>query len=73
MDERTALAQRVRLFSQFEQLQTGLRYGDADAEMEARRLLARVVSRGSCDLLAQVFRGIVLAWDEEQSAWDEIP
>ena len=62
--------QRLRLLQRFEQLSAALADNAPRAENEARIILARVVARGSCPLLAQVFRGIIMAWDKEhESEW----
>jgi hypothetical protein len=63
---------RLRLLHFLEQLAAGLDGGEPRAEQEARIILARVVSRGSADILAQVFRGIIREWDSEQADWDAI-
>ena len=59
-DEKT----RLRLLHQFEQMQSGLSARESSAEYATRVLLAKVSTRGSTPLLAQVMRGIILVWDE---------
>lgn len=70
MDPDTRL--RLRLLSRLEQLSAGLASRNSDCEGEARDILRRVVSKGSCAMLAHVFRGIVLAWDEEENEWERM-
>ncbi len=70
MDSDTVL--RMRLLQRTEQLQAALAAGDKAAETEAREILRRVQTKGSCALLDQVYRGIILAWDEEQAEWERI-
>ena len=72
MDDRTAKRERLKLLHFLEQLAANLAAGNRQAEQTARTILARVALDGSCAILAQVFRGIVLARDEEQNSWDEL-
>jgi hypothetical protein len=62
MDESRIL--RLRLLQRFEQLAQSLADNDPSAERDARTYLARIVSRGSIGVLAQVYRGIVLGMDD---------
>jgi hypothetical protein len=55
---------RLRLLARMEQLSAALASADPAAESEARTILARICLDGSVLILADVFRGIVLAWDE---------
>ena len=58
------LALRLKCLVRLEQLQSGIAHGDPHAVADGRDILRRIVSKGSAYALAQVFRGILLAWDE---------
>ena len=68
IDERT----RLRLLARFEQLHAALLAGDSRAEAEARDILRRIISKGSCAILAQVFGGIISAWDRQNEEWERL-
>jgi hypothetical protein len=70
MDSETVFM--LRLLQRTEQMQAALAAGDKAAEAEAREILRRVQTKGSCSLLAMVYRGIILAWDEDLADWERI-
>ena len=59
---------RLRLLQRIEQLQAGLSREESTSIRDARTILARVSIRGSPQVLAQVFAGIILVWDSTD--WD---
>jgi len=72
MDLETARRERLKLLHWLEQLSAALFAGEKEAEQTARIVLARIAVKGSVEILAQVFRGIVLSRDEEQKGWDRL-
>ena len=62
---------RLRLLQSFEQLSSALADNNPQAIAKARAILSCVAGRGTAPLLAQVFRGIVKAWDSEDALWRE--
>jgi len=72
MDLETARRERLKLLHWLEQLSAALFAGEKEAEQNARIVLARIAVKGSVEILAQVFRGIVLSRDEEQPGWEEL-
>jgi len=72
MDLETARRKRLKLLHWLEQLSAALFAGEEEAERDARIVLARIAVKGSVEILAQVFRGIVLSRDEEGPAWDDL-
>jgi hypothetical protein len=63
-------ARLMQLLNRLEQVQAGLADGDKTAEAEAREILRRIQTKATCGILAHVFRGLILAWDELQEEWD---
>jgi len=70
MDNETVFM--LRLLQRTEQMQAALTAGDKAAEAEAREILRRVQTKASCAMLAMVYRGLILAWDEELAEWERI-
>ena len=56
-----------------EQVHAGLQEHDKLSIVKARSILEWVAENGDAEMLAQVFRGIVLTFDLEQQEWDAMP
>ena len=63
---------RLQLFHKLEQIAEGLEHDDPGCEQNARIILAKVATSGSCVVLRQVIRGIIQEWDDEQPQWDNV-
>ena len=61
---------RIAALHVFAQLAAGIADCDPSAIREGREILALVADRGSPDILAQVFRGLLKEFDSEQEEWD---
>ena len=62
-----------RNLHEVEQLAAGLDEGDVDSEKRARNFLNRVALNGSPQLISRdVFHGIILVWDANREAWEEL-
>ena len=72
MDDETAKRERLRVIHWMEQIQAGVAAGDRQAVERAKHILAWVAVNGTPDILGQVLRGILLAWDEQQPEWDQL-
>ena len=72
MDDAEIKRKRLQVLHFLEQLAANLAAGDKKAEKTARNILAKIALSGSQEILAQVFRGIVLSRDEEQEDWDTL-
>ena len=62
--------EHIALKARLEQLAAELADSLPAAEREARIILARTAIRGSCTVMAQVFRGIDREWDDDQADWE---
>ena len=59
----------MRTLASLEQLQSAIAAGDRQAILRARGILAKIALRGSPALMAELFRGVILAWDESDAVW----
>ena len=65
--------QRMRCMNihQIEQIVAGLEDDCGTSENNARAILAYVVTNGDREMLADIFRGLLLVWDGEQDEFDK--